>query len=320
MYSHHNNREQEELEVAKAISLSNAHPKPQEGKENHRKPPAITKEHRTASTKHHSNMSPDSVESNGNAITPFPPRGQLQPPPGLGPPAPIVPELSLSDATSSRECIEWPDLTALKRHLPTVAPAPPPTTSYTGNPQPSYAPPPPGFTTYKVPSQPPGYASSTASKVIPPSKPPPASNIIQTAKVLLNNDQKYSEFRRLSGLYARGAIPVRSYYRSCANLFGGFWEDIGPKLAQTLPNPEQQQELLALFPGKPGSTVAYSQVTTAGGRERRMKPKGSWQFGSNGDRGSVRLSEEEYPSLSASAHQPDPTIPLPGWNVKVSVK
>ena len=304
------------------MSLSSTQSKPHQGKENQRKSlqaPSVHSEPNTTSNHHH----PVGTARD----TAFPSiKEQFPPPPGLGPPVHVptsVPSPSTSDATSNGGMDEWPDLAAGKGkplvsltapHLPASSQAPP-------------SAPPPGF---QILNQPPRYyASYTASSQnTANSHPivPPTGNIIQTAKILLNNGRDYAEFRRLSGLYAKGSISVKSYHKSCTGLFGGaVWQDIGPKLAQTLPNPDKQQELLGLFHnqswGRP--TPAYSQVTSAvAGRQRGRKQKGTWQLAGAVPSGSksCQLSEEEYPSLSASSKQPDPAIFLPGWSMKVSVK
>ena len=308
------------MEVAKAMSLSSGQSKPQEGKENQRNPiPSNSMRNETNSSSHPSGAVTAGFTTFHNS------RDQLPPPPGLDLPASsTIPKPSPTEATSNSEVTEWPDLVSNSRKPPPPAVIPAPPLSTSTRLPPSL--PPPGF---HIRNQPPRYAAYTASfqhKFNPPPVSQPSTNVIQTAKNLLNNDRDYAEFRRLSGLYAKGAISVKSYYRTCAGLFGdAIWQDIGPRLAQTLPKQDKQHELLALFRGwslgRP--TLNYSQVTSAVGRqEMRRRQKGNWQLGSGVPAGSksCQLSEEDYPSLSASSKQPDPAIPLPGWNMKVSVK
>ena len=212
------------------------------------------------------------------------PNIQLQPPPGL--------KLSRHEPASCA----WPDLS------PNVG------KPCVGNPMSSFAPPPPGFI---VPKPPPGYSLSVNRSN--PSTKRQEINIIEQARAILD-EQKFLEFRHLSGSYAKGTISARRYYSSCSGLFGDTWFVIGPKLAETLPLPHQREELLTLFKSKQElTTFGYSSTRNS----RKAKQKKPWQGTSNGG---LKLNEEDYPSLSDSARQPDPTVPLPGWNTKIFVK
>ena len=159
-------REQDEMSLATAMSLSTIHPTSHE-KENQSKPQDLA----GGGTKVAEHLQNDNVQV---------PIAQLQPPPGL--------KLSHHEPAFKESCA-WPDLTP---HLekPCV-----------GISTSSFAPPPPGFI---VPKPPPGYASANYKKSNPSTKMREDINIIEQARTVLDNDQKFLEFRHLSGSYAKG--------------------------------------------------------------------------------------------------------------------
>lgn len=284
------------MELATALSLQcNVGSKVQEGKENQKKPQPVTIAE---------NTKPTILPHKDTVPAPTVSTRQLRPPPGLGPP---LPELSVAvlsvDASNA-----WPDLTQ-SVGLPV-----------NGNPPSSSVPPPPGFI---APKPPPGLTKNPPQKtnLSTNKKPPSDSTIIDRARELLN-EQKFAEFKRLSVSYAKVEIPVKIYYRRCASLFGDAWADIVPELAKTMPDNSRRDELIAFSHRmQEPQAPAYSRIATGGGSGRRFKPnKGSSSWQTHSSRDTVQLSEEEYPSLSTSARQPNPTITPSGWNVKVSVK
>ena len=136
------------------------------------------------------------------------------------------------------------------------------------------------------------------------------SEVIEKVRVIFNYDRsKFSQFMTLSGWYKNGEISVQEYAVQCHSLMGEAWNEVGPELAQVLPDKTKRRELSSLF---------RASGNTKSKRSKSKMAVGVWQRGGNGMNSSL-LNEQEYPSLGTNVtmkHQ-DPSRVVDPWNMKV---
>ena len=156
------------------------------------------------------------------------------------------------------------------------------------------------------------------------------SQLIERVRKLLDYDKdKFTYFKTLMGWYKNGEITVEEFKARCLGLFGSNqWIEIGPDLAEMMPNPEKKNELLSSFGVRSGVAKGVTSTIISSAKSRKRVPAcvpSVWGTGpvapvrtSNyNSMSSARLSHEEYPTLGSAVHQPKP-IPQPTpWNVVI---
>ena len=154
-----------------------------------------------------------------------------------------------------------------------------------------------------------------------------AEIIAKVRRMLEYDNVKFSEFKTLSGWYKNNEISVQEYAAQCYPLFGEAWQEIGPQLARVLPVQSKQRELMALFRATRASdNIPVGRRAKSKKSKARMAPppglEKPWVSGRPSSKvglHSFMLSEDEYPTLSAAAKQPDPPKVLyEQWNMKAS--
>ena len=334
-------REREDLEVATAVSLSLQQPnKRKSNKENERlrnkSPPAAAGKSTTQLQ-----PKPRSQERKEGVLSEFKQDQGLKKPPGFQ----TLPH-------GSRRMDEWPDLTewpdimSNPQSQPTALPTGHPSqfTMAIEYPKPVVSSqPPPGLTISSdrsVFGPPPGFAigpsleeplrpfsnqyrhhqhqdSRNGQKVME------AEVIAKVRRMLDYDNVKFSQFKALSGWYKNNEISVQEYAAQCYPLFGEAWQEIGPQLARVLPVQSKQRELLALFRTTRASDdiPMGRRIKSKKSKARMAQPPGlekPWTSGRPLGLHSLMLSEDEYPTLSAAAKQPDPPKLHEQWNMKAS--
>lgn len=155
------------------------------------------------------------------------------------------------------------------------------------------------------------------------------SQLIEKVRKSLNYDKdKFTHFKTLMGWYKNSEISVEEFKAQSLVLFGSNrWREIGPELAEMMPNSEKKNELLSSFGVRSG--VAKNIATTSSVRSRKRVPASVrpsvWGTGpvapirtSNYNAMSTaRLSHEEYPTLDSSVHQTKPLPQPTAWNVVI---
>lgn len=154
-----------------------------------------------------------------------------------------------------------------------------------------------------------------------------AEVITKVRRMLEYDNVKFSEFKTLSGWYKNNEISVQEYAAQCYALFGEAWQEIGPQLARVLPVQSKQRELLALFRATRASDniPMGRRIKSKKSKARMAQPPGlekPWVSGRPSSKVGLHplmLSEDEYPTLSVAAKQPDPPKVLhEQWNMKAS--
>lgn len=136
------------------------------------------------------------------------------------------------------------------------------------------------------------------------------AEVIDRVRKVLSYDQgKFTQFMTLSGWYRNGELSVQEYSAQCRELLGRAWEEIGPQLARVLPSKTQRKELLSLFRGKHTLRHSTNQASV---------PHSSAWHSQMGRSKHVMLNDEEYPTLSSAAGQPDPPRVSNPWSTKVA--
>ena len=145
------------------------------------------------------------------------------------------------------------------------------------------------------------------------------SKIFEEIRRALDYDKdKFKEFQSLSGWFRNGDLQVKDYVSHCVGLFGEQWTKVGPQFAKAMPSGEKKEQLIAYF----GTSVGEWGVV---GGKRKDKRKSKSNSSPNvwisvktesGSRTKV-LSEEDYPSLSATSRLPPPKVSCSAWKVPI---
>ena len=152
------------------------------------------------------------------------------------------------------------------------------------------------------------------------------SQLIEKVRKSLDYDKdKFTRFKTLMGWYKNNEISVEEFKAQSLVLFGSNqWREIGPEVAEMMPNIEKKNELLSSFGVR--SRVAKNATATSYAKSRKRVPvsvPSVWGTGpvapvrtSNyNTMSTARLSHEEYPTLGSAVHQPKPLPQPTPWNV-----
>lgn len=141
--------------------------------------------------------------------------------------------------------------------------------------------------------------------------------IEKVRKALGYSKEEFTRFKTLMGWYKNGEITVQEFKAQCVVLFGSKWREIGPEVAEVMPDQEKKNELLSSFgirseTGKSMKSQKRAPVSTPS----------VWGTGPavpvhNYNRMYTGVSSEDYPTLSSAANQPK-VLPQPTpWNVVI---
>jgi hypothetical protein len=155
------------------------------------------------------------------------------------------------------------------------------------------------------------------------------SQLIEKVRKSLNyNKDKFTHFKTLMGWYKNNEISVDEFKAQSLVLFGSNqWREIGPEVAEMMPNIEKKNELLSSF-GVRSGVVKKATATTSLAKSRKRVPANVPSVWGSGPVAPVRtsnyntistarLSHEEYPTLGSAIHQPKPLPPPTPWNVVI---
>ena len=156
------------------------------------------------------------------------------------------------------------------------------------------------------------------------------SQLIEKVRQSLGYDKdKFTRFKTLMGWYKNSEVSVEEFKAQCLALFGGNqWMEIGPQLAEVMPNPEKKNELLSSFGVRSGVAKSVAMTTSSSAKSRRRVPASVpsvWGTGpvvpvrtnNYNAMSTARLSHEEYPTLGSAVHQPKPLPQPTPWNVVI---
>ena len=164
--------------------------------------------------------------------------------------------------------------------------------------------------TDKTVAPPPGFEKKmpTSTSAIP--QPEKKEPIIKRLKQLLENDEKFEEFKTRSGDYRRCQISAEEYENHCSKLFGDQqWNSVFDELVATLPDKQRQDDLIKAHQNRNTKTTKKSKT-----KKHNYRPVMAWGAGNNSRVGD-RMDNELYPPLSGTALvQPPPAK----WGHKVA--
>ena len=131
------------------------------------------------------------------------------------------------------------------------------------------------------------------------------SQMIEKVRKAFDYDkEKFTRFKTLMGWYKNGEITVAEFKAQSSLLFGNKWREIGPEIAEMMPNHEKKNELLSSF----GIRSGGGKRATSSAKSRRCVPVTTpsvWGTGPavpvrNFNTMSTGLSHDEYPTLGQS--------------------
>ena len=123
------------------------------------------------------------------------------------------------------------------------------------------------------------------------------TKVVERIRAVLDKSQ-FTEFKTLSGWYRNNQISAVEYMNQCSNLFGPKWEEIGPKVATVFPEESKQIELSGYF-----SRPSPSATVRNGKSKKKAKVTTTTSVWSSGGRLLTQgaLSDADYPSLATAS-------------------
>ena len=166
---------------------------------------------------------------------------------------------------------------------------------------------------------------STTLSIEPCTKRSKQSQVIEKVRKSLDyNKDGFTRFKTLMGWYKNSEISVEEFKAQSLVLFGSNqWREIGPELAEMMPNTEKKNELLSSFGVRSG--MAKNVAATKSRKRVSASVPSVWGAGpvapvrtnNYNAMSSALLNQEEYPTLGSSMHQRKP-LPQPAtWNVVI---
>ncbi len=132
-----------------------------------------------------------------------------------------------------------------------------------------------------------------------------ASSVVEAIRSILDKVQ-FTTFKTLSGWYRNDTITADEYVTQCSALFGPKWIDYGPRLASVFPEEIQQLELMTFFQ----AAAPPARKTTS---KKKAKERTCVWNAQGGRQMQGKLNDKEYPSL-AKASTVNKVARVGAWN------
>lgn len=143
--------------------------------------------------------------------------------------------------------------------------------------------------------------------------------LVNIRQALGNDKEKFTHFKTLSGWYKNSEITIHEYAAQCSQLFGPSWKDIGPQVAELMPEQAKRKELLSLF-------KYHQQGVKTTNKSYVQQPPSVWLAAPKAPKNrnvvtmtTPVLNDEDYPTLSAAANHPGPQKvgPFHTWDLSI---